>query len=138
MQLDFLDILRHKEVMVQMGNTITMYYPNKPGGTGLWRLCKEAIAVWRVATKNQVSLRAIHIAGALNSTANRLNRTYLSKYKSSIQTEVYLQETFKRIIEMEGSSRVIQSNPLRSGGNSELLHSHTPSDPCFHAQKMAK
>nr|XP_056716137.1 nuclear pore complex protein Nup214 [Euleptes europaea] len=78
------DILIQKTVLIATDNTTTMFYRNEQGGTNSLALCREASLIWEWAIEQQISLKAIHVAGCSNITADALSRDTSHDHEWSI------------------------------------------------------
>ena len=70
----FLPRLRGHHVIVRTDSTATAAYINRQGGLRSPVLCKLATTLWQWAHPLFLSLRAVHVPGALNSAADIMSR----------------------------------------------------------------
>ncbi|KAI2661198.1 ORF V: Enzymatic polyprotein [Labeo rohita] len=84
----FLPMLRHKHVLVRTDNTATVAYINRQGGLRSRRMSELARHLLLWSQKRLKSLRAIHIPGELNRSADQLSRkpTHPGKWRLHPQT----------------------------------------------------
>ena len=71
---NFLPQLRNQSVLIRSDNTTVVQFINKQGGTKSPQLCYKAWELWQMAIKNNMNLKAAHIAGAANILPDQLSR----------------------------------------------------------------
>lgn len=70
----FLPQLKNHNVLIRSDNTTVVQYINKQGGTKSPHLCYKTWDLWKLAIKNNIHLKAAHIAGRLNIVPDQLSR----------------------------------------------------------------
>ena len=71
---NFLPQLRNQCVLVRSDNTTVIQYICSQGGTRSPQLCYKTWDLWQLAIKNNIILKAAHIAGKLNILPDQLSR----------------------------------------------------------------
>ena len=71
---NFLPQLRNQCVLVRSDNTTVIQYICRQGGTRSPQLCYKTWDLWQLAIKNNIILKAAHIAGKLNILPDQLSR----------------------------------------------------------------
>ena len=71
---NFLSQLRNQCVLVRSDNTTVIQYICRQGGTRSPQLCYKTWDLWQLAIKNNIILKAAHIAGKLNILPDQLSR----------------------------------------------------------------
>ena len=74
----FLPHLRGHTVLVRSDNTTVVQYLNRQGGTQSPQLCLLTWDLLQLAIKNNVTVKAAHIIGSLNTLADDLSRVKIS------------------------------------------------------------
>ena len=77
-----------KTVLLRSDNTTVVHYVNKQGGTKSATLCYLLWDVMLWCQDHQVQLRAVHLAGKLNITADRLSRKRVSPLEWSLKDSI--------------------------------------------------
>ena len=110
--LHFLDLLKHRSVMIRSDNLATIYNLDKQGGTHSPELCYLAWEILRLCHQHKILVRVQHLTGELNVLADQLSRSH-----KAIPTEWSLCPRAFRV-------RRPRHRPVR--------HSPEPSDPGLH------
>ena len=83
----FSSLVRGKSVLLQSDNTAVVFYINKQGGTRSATLCYLAWDLLHWCIKQDVTLRAVHLAGSDNHLADLLSRKAISPVEWSLHKE---------------------------------------------------
>ena len=72
--IEFLPLLRGKNVCFHCDNSTSVFYLNKMGGTHSLSLCDLALDIWFLLCSNNIGCVATHISGIENLAADYLSR----------------------------------------------------------------
>ena len=86
--MHFVSHLQGKVVRVRCDNSTVVSYINKEGGTKSPSLCMLAWKLLKWAQSYQISLVAVHVAGVMNKTADRLSRQFANPLEWQLDRQV--------------------------------------------------
>ena len=88
---NFLPQLRNQCVLVRSDNTTVIQYICRQGGTRSPQLCYKTWELWQLAIKNNIILKAAHIAGKLNILPDQLSRVVVRPTEWTLNNAVLSQ-----------------------------------------------
>ena len=91
--LSFLSLFRSTyscSILIRSDNSTVVSYINKQGGTSCKILCNLALDLWQFCINHNINISALHIAGELNSRADKLSRLKVADHNYSLFLYVYL------------------------------------------------
>ena len=84
----FLPQLRGHTVLIRSDNTTVVQCINKQGSTKSVQMCYQTWDLWHLALKNQIILKAAHLAGSRNILADNLSRVKILPTEWSLNDAV--------------------------------------------------
>ena len=90
--LSFLSLFRSTyscSILIRSDNSTVVSYINKQGGTSCKILCNLALDLWQFCIIHNINISALHIAGELNSRADKLSRLKVSDHDYSLSLSLF-------------------------------------------------
>ena len=76
-------------ILIRSDNSTVVSYINKQGGTSCKILCGLALELWQFCVSRSISISALHIAGELNSYADKLSRLEASDHDYFLSSSMF-------------------------------------------------
>ena len=90
--LSFLSLFRSTfscSILIRSDNSTVVSYINKQGGTSCKILCDLALDLWQFCINRNINIKALHIAGELNSRADKLSRLKVTDHDYFLSVSMF-------------------------------------------------